>query len=56
MALISGVIWVPYYFIIAADMARFGAPDTTRAAWMVAVFAMPAVLGSIFVLLGTKRT
>jgi hypothetical protein len=49
--LVSGVIWVPYYFVIASDFSAFGAPDTFNAAAMVAVFAIPAVLGAIMMLI-----
>ena len=49
--LVSGLIWVPYYFVIASDFGAFGAPDTYRAAVMVAVFAIPAVLGAVLMLM-----
>jgi hypothetical protein len=54
--LVSGVAYIPYYFIIASDMAAFGAPDVMKAAWMVAAFAIPAVLGSILLFLGLRRS
>src|SRR4051812_47364899 len=49
--LVSGVIWVPYYFVIASDFKAFGAPDTFMSAVMVAVFAIPAVLGAVLMLI-----
>ncbi len=49
--LVSGVIWVPYYFVIASDLSAFGAPDTFMAAVMVAIFAIPAVLGAVLMLI-----
>ena len=54
--LVSGVAYIPYYFIIASDMAAFGAPDVMKAAWMVSAFAIPAVLGSILLFLGLRRS
>jgi hypothetical protein len=30
--LVSGVIWVPYYFFIASDFGAFGAADTFKGA------------------------
>ena len=48
--LVSGVVWVPYYFVIASDFGAFGAKDTFMAAVMVAVFAIPAVVGAILML------
>jgi hypothetical protein len=50
--LVSGVIWVPYYFVIASDMKAFGAKDTFMAAVMISVFAIPAVLGAVLMLVG----
>jgi len=49
--LASGVIWVPYYFVIASDLSAFGAPDTFMAAVMVAIFSIPAVLGAVLMLI-----
>jgi hypothetical protein len=48
--LVSGVVWVPYYFVIAADFGAFGAKDTFMAAVMVSVFAIPAVVGATLML------
>ena len=48
--LVSGVIWVPYYFVIASDFGAFGAKDTFMAAVMVSLFAIPAVMGAILML------
>ena len=48
--LVSGVIWVPYYFFIASDFAAFGATGTVSAAVGVAVFAIPAVVGAVLML------
>ena len=48
--LVSGVVWVPYYFVIAADFGAFGAKDTFMAAVMVSLFAVPAVVGAILML------
>ena len=50
MLLVSGVVWVPYYFVIAADFGAFGAKDTFIAAVMVSLFAVPAVVGAILML------
>jgi len=49
--LVSGVVWVPYYFVVASDFGAFGAPNTFKAAIMVAVFAIPAVLGAVLMLI-----
>jgi hypothetical protein len=49
--LISGLIWVPYYFVIASDFSVFGAPDAFKAALTVAFFAIPAVLGAVLMLI-----
>jgi hypothetical protein len=49
--LASGLIWVPYYFVIASDFGALGAPDAFKAAVMVAVFAIPAVLGAVLMLI-----
>jgi hypothetical protein len=48
--LVSGIIWVPYCFVVASDLAAFGAKDTMMAAWMVSLFAIPAVLGAVLML------
>jgi hypothetical protein len=48
--LVSGVIWVPYYFVIASDFRAFGAKDTFMAAVMVSLFAIPAVVGAVLML------
>jgi hypothetical protein len=53
--LVSGIVWVPYYFVIGADLARFGAPDAGKAPWMVAMFALPPILGVALMLAGTRR-
>jgi hypothetical protein len=53
--LVSGIIWVPYYFVIASDFGKFGAPDSFKAAVMVAVYAIPAVLGAVLMLLPKRR-
>lgn len=52
--LVSGVIWVPYYFVIASDLRAFGAEDTFMAAWMVSMFAIPAVLGAVLMLVDPR--
>ena len=44
--LVSGLVRDPYYFVIASDFGAFGATDTLKAATLVAVFAIPAVLGA----------
>jgi len=54
MLLVSGRM-VPYYFVIAADFGAFGAPDAFNAAAMVAVFAIPAVLGAVLMLIPRRR-
>jgi hypothetical protein len=53
--LVSGLIWVPYYLVIASDFGAFGAPGTFKAAVMVAVFAIPAVLGAFLMLVAPRR-
>jgi len=53
--LVSGVIWVPYYLIIAADFAAFGARDTFTAAVRVSLFAIPALLGAVLMLTDQPR-
>jgi cation transport ATPase len=52
--LVSGVIWVPYYFVIASDFAALGAKDTFMDAVMVSVFAIPAVVGSVLMLVASR--
>lgn len=49
--LVSGVVWVPYYFVIASDFAAFGAKDTVQAAGMTSLYAIPAVVGAILMLM-----
>ena len=49
--LVSGVVWVPYYFVIALDFAAFGAKDSLTAAGMVSIYAIPAVVGAILMLM-----
>jgi hypothetical protein len=52
--LVSGVIWVPYYFVIASDFGAFGAKDTSMAAVMVAMYAIPAVVGAVLMLIAPR--
>lgn len=52
--LVSGVIWVPYYFVIASDFKAFGTPDTFMAAVMISFFAIPAVLGAFLMLIAPQ--
>jgi len=52
--LVSGVVWVPYYFVIASDFGAFGAEDTFMAAVMVSLFAIPAVVGAILMLVAPR--
>jgi hypothetical protein len=52
--LISGVAWVPYYFVIASDFSAFGAKDTFMAAVMVSIFAIPAVVGAVLMLVAPR--
>ena len=54
--LVSGIIWVPYYFVIASDMGALGATGTVKAAWMVSLFAIPAVLGAVLMLVAPQST
>src|SRR5438128_2600598 len=49
--LVSGVVWLPYYFVIAFDFAAFGAKDTVMAAGMTSMYAIPAVVGAILMLM-----
>ena len=49
--LVSGVVWLPYYFVIASDFAAFGAKDAVMAAGMVSLYAIPAVVGAILMLI-----
>jgi hypothetical protein len=53
--LVSGVVWVPYYFVIASDFDAFGAKDTFMAAVMVSLFAIPAVVGAILMLAAPRQ-
>jgi hypothetical protein len=53
--LVSGVVWVPYYFVIASDLGAFGAKDTFMAAVMVSLFAIPAVVGAILMLAAARQ-
>jgi hypothetical protein len=48
--LVSGVVWVPYYYVIAFDFAALGAKDMVKAAGMTAIYAIPAVIGAILML------
>jgi hypothetical protein len=50
--LVSGVVWLPYYYVIALDFAAFGAKDAGAAAGMIAVYAIPAVAGAILMIVG----
>lgn len=52
--LVSGVAWVPYYFVIASDLGAFGAKDTFMAAVMVSMFAIPAVVGAVLMLVAPR--
>jgi hypothetical protein len=52
--LVSGVVWVPYYFVIASDFAAFGATDTVMAAGGVSMYAIPAVIGAILMLVAPR--
>jgi hypothetical protein len=54
--LVSGVIWVPYYFVIAFDFAAFGAKDTFVAAVMVSIYATPALVGAVMMLVARRGT
>jgi hypothetical protein len=49
--LVSGVIWVPYYFVIASDFGGFGAKDGFRLAVMISLNAIPAVVGAVLMLI-----
>lgn len=49
--LVSGVVWAPYYFVIASDFAAFGAKDSVMAAGMTSLYAIPAVVGAILMLM-----
>jgi hypothetical protein len=53
--LLSAVVWVPYYFVIGADMARFGARDAGKAPWMLAVFALPAIVGALLMIVRARQ-
>jgi hypothetical protein len=53
--LVSGVVWVPYYFVIASDFGAFGAKDTFMAAVTVSLFAIPAVIGAILMLAAPRQ-
>lgn len=56
MLLVSGVVRVPYYFVIASDFEAFGAKGTFTAAVMVSAFAIPAVVGAILMLVARLAT
>ena len=53
--LVSGAVWVPYYFVIASDMAALGAAGTVMAAGKVSIYAIPAVAGAILMLVAPQR-
>jgi hypothetical protein len=53
--LVSGVVWVPYYFVVASDFGAFGAKDTFMAAVTVSLFAIPAVIGAILMLAAPRQ-
>jgi hypothetical protein len=48
--LVAGVVWVPYYYVIARDFAAFGATGAGTAASMIAVYSIPAVVGAAMML------
>jgi hypothetical protein len=52
--LVSGVVWVPYYYVIALDFAAFGAKDAGTAAGMIAIYAIPAVVGAILMIVARQ--
>jgi hypothetical protein len=54
--LVSGIVWVPYYFVIASDFEAFGAKNTFMDAVMVSLSAIPAVVGAILMLVALPRT
>ena len=49
--LVSGFVWVPYYFFIAHDFGVFGAKDVFMAAVMTSLYALPAVVGAALMLI-----
>ena len=53
--LVTGFVWVPYYFVIASDFGAFGAKDTFLAAVMTSMFAIPAVAGAVLMLVAPRR-
>jgi len=53
--LACAIVWIPYYFVIGADLARFGATGAGSYAWMTTIFAAPAVLGVVLLIVGTRR-
>jgi hypothetical protein len=53
--LVSGVVWVPYYYVIALDFAAFGATDARTAAGMIAIYAIPAVVGAILMIVARQN-
>jgi len=54
--LVSGIVWVPYYYFIARDFAAFGATDAGAAAGMVAIYAIPAVVGAILMIVAPRTS
>ena len=54
--LVSGAVWVPYYFVIASDFGAFGAKDAFMAAVMVSLFAVPAVVGAVLMLIAPRSS
>src|SRR5215210_2786566 len=50
--LVSGGVWVPYYYVIALDFAALGATEAGAAAGMIAIYAIPAVVGAILMIVG----
>ena len=53
--LVSGVIWVPYYYVIGFDFAALGAKDAVMAAGMTSMYAIPAVVGAILMLVARRE-
>jgi hypothetical protein len=55
VVVVSALAWVPYYYIIAADLTSFGATGAFAAATGIAAFALPAVLGAVLMSIGQRR-
>ncbi len=52
--LVSGVVWVPYYYFMVCDFTALGATGAGTAAGMIAIYAIPAVVGALLMLVARR--